>query len=269
MKDIKKKIDDEFLARDKKKSKKDIVVEQFVLHGNKRVIDVPLECIRVEDQIRKDFGDIEDLSRKIENLGQGNPVRLMELRDTEGEYLLIGGERRFRAVKHSGKDSINATIVPYIEDPLERKKLAFSDNHDRKQLNIIEMADAVREFSELGMKQSELAELFNKSVETIKLYSRIGKLTKKEKNEYLKRGFGIKEIKKDLSNKKSGTVPLLASKKDIKSNQLSLFQIKDERIKLSSTTFDFKKESRGDLEKKVTQLKEALKKMEELLKGKE
>lgn len=251
-----------------KKSKKELAIEQFILFQDKRVIDVPLECIVLETQMREYFENIDHLSSKIEELGQDTPIKLMEMKNKEGKFLLLCGERRYRAIKKLGKDSIKAIIKPYIESSLEREKIAQSDNLDRKQLNVIEMATGIQRLSKLGMSQKEIAIFYNKSISSISKYSMIAKLPKKEKEKYLKLNHGFSDILENLANKKVSLNEKLASKKVKKPKQLSLFSISNNKIKLSSTTFDFLKETNEILEIKINQMEEVLREAKKFLKKK-
>ena len=48
------------------------------------------------DQVRKTFDDLEDLAASIKELGVQVPINVLE-RDREGHYVILQGERRWRA----------------------------------------------------------------------------------------------------------------------------------------------------------------------------
>jgi len=87
--------------------------------------------IIVNDRIRKDFGDIEELANDIKENGLINPPVITP------EYELIAGERRLRALKHLKYDQIEVRIMT-VKDALHQLKLEISENENRKDFSFNE-----------------------------------------------------------------------------------------------------------------------------------
>ena len=60
---------------------------------------------------RRDFGDIEELARQIDENGLKNPLHVQKVVGEEDKFILVDGERRYRAIQFllaQGKD------IPYV-----------------------------------------------------------------------------------------------------------------------------------------------------------
>jgi ParB family transcriptional regulator, chromosome partitioning protein len=109
------------------------------------VLEVPLDRIeRSPNQPRADFDEalLGELAASIAVHGVLQPVILRNLAD--GSYQLIAGERRLRAARLAGLDTIPA-IVRDASDGTDSLELALIENLQRADLNPIETALAYRE----------------------------------------------------------------------------------------------------------------------------
>lgn len=100
--------------------------------------DVPVELIDAspfQPRLNFDEGELEALAASIDELGLSNHVILR--RKTDGRYELIGGERRLRAIKILGRQSVTAS-VRNVDDG-RAAVLAVTDNTARKNLSDYEM----------------------------------------------------------------------------------------------------------------------------------
>ena len=83
-------------------------------------------------------------------------------KDDSGKYMIIAGERRFRASKIAGKDKIPAIIKEY--DDRKIKEISLIENLQREDLNPIESATAMKQLmDDYGLTQEELSERIGKS----------------------------------------------------------------------------------------------------------
>ena len=87
--------------------------------------------IKVNDRIRKDFGNIEELANDIKENGLINPPVVTP--DNE----LIAGERRLKACKSLGYQQIEVRVMS-IRDALHQLKLEISENENRKDFSFNE-----------------------------------------------------------------------------------------------------------------------------------
>ena len=127
------------------------------------------------DQPRKKFNDksLKELSISIKNYGIIQPITVRKL--SENKFQLISGERRFRASKLSGIQ----TIPSFIKDADEKEilELALIENIQREDLNSIEISVSYKKLlDDLKISQDELAEKVGKDRSTINNYLRLLKL---------------------------------------------------------------------------------------------
>lgn len=112
-------------------------------------------------QPRKTFDELalRELAASINNVGIIQPIVVTE---KNGKYLIIAGERRYRACKLANK----ATIPAIIKDLSDKdcKEIALIENLQREDLNPIEEAEAMRALiDEFDLPQEELARRLGKS----------------------------------------------------------------------------------------------------------
>ncbi|ANE36423.1 chromosome partitioning protein [Campylobacter iguaniorum] len=113
-------------------------------------------------QPRKHFDEeaLNELSASIEKHGLIQPI--IVVKSSNGGYTLIAGERRFRATKLLGRDSIKA-IVANLEDQ-NLRELALIENIQRENLSPIELANSYKELiDEYKITQEALANIIKKS----------------------------------------------------------------------------------------------------------
>ncbi len=126
-------------------------------------------------QPRKYFDEalIEELSRSIQEHGVVQPVLVAR----NGErYQLIAGERRFRAAKKAGLDTIPA-VIKQGATKSEVLELALIENVQRADLNPIEEAVAYRQLhDEFQLTQDEIARRVGKERSTVANALRLLKL---------------------------------------------------------------------------------------------
>lgn len=118
------------------------------------------------DQPRKVFKDEElmELSASIQEYGVLQPVIVRPWK--EGQYILIAGERRYRASMLAGLTKIPA-IVRRMEEE-EAALIALVENVQREDLNYIEEARAYKKLmEEFNLTQGEIAQKVGKQQSTI------------------------------------------------------------------------------------------------------
>ena len=79
-----------------------------------------------------------------------------------GRYMIIAGERRYRAAKMAGKTTIPVVVRSYSDR--EIKEISLIENLQREDLNPLEAANAMKQLmDEYHLTQEELAERIGKS----------------------------------------------------------------------------------------------------------
>lgn len=127
---------------------------------------IPIDQIEPNpDQPRREIGDLSELSASIREKGVLEPL-LVKPDPIHGGYMIIAGERRFRASKLAG-----LTEVPCIEMDLDEQgvaEIALIENLQRKDLTVWEEADGLKALADkYGYKQEEIAKKISKSRTTV------------------------------------------------------------------------------------------------------
>ncbi|MGB9792133.1 MAG: ParB/RepB/Spo0J family partition protein [Thermacetogeniaceae bacterium] len=127
------------------------------------IVEIPLDKIEPGPfQARQDFDEesIAELAASIKAHGVMQPI---VVRPIAGDrYQLIVGERRWRACREAGLQSIPA-VIRRVDD-LASSEMMLIENVQRKDLNPIEEAQAYRRLiEEFGLTQEEISERVGKS----------------------------------------------------------------------------------------------------------
>jgi ParB family chromosome partitioning protein len=130
------------------------------------VYEVRLDLISPDPhQPRKDFdsAELDDLALSIEANGVLTPILLRPDTDHPGRYLLVAGERRFRASERARRTSIPAVIREV--EPSTLLVLQLIENVQRSDLRPLETAQALSDLlaSSPGLTQTRAAALLGKS----------------------------------------------------------------------------------------------------------
>ena len=184
------------------------------------------------NQPRHDFNEeaLQELADSIKELGVIQPITLRK--ESDENYMIIAGERRFRASQLAGKTTIPAYILnANDEDTME---MALIENIQREDLNPLEIALAYQQLIEQhNLSQEQLSKRVGKGRATIANFLRLLKLpgniqvALKEKkidmghakallslsshadqirifNETIKNGYSVREVEELVRNIKDG-----------------------------------------------------------------
>ena len=108
--------------------------------------EIPVDRIEADpDQPREEFDDdaLERLADSLKQRGQLQPIRVRWDED-RGRYLIICGERRWRAARRAGLSSLSCVISEGPIEPGELLALQLIENCVREDLKPIEQARAYR-----------------------------------------------------------------------------------------------------------------------------
>ena len=126
------------------------------------IIELPISQIDInKEQPRKSFDDesIAELAASIKTNGLLQPIAVTK---ENNRYTIVAGERRYRAFRQLGYETIPAIIKNLTRQ--QSMELALVENIQRKDLNSIEEAMAINSLlQEFGYTQQELAERLGKS----------------------------------------------------------------------------------------------------------
>lgn len=150
-----------------RKSERNQGQEETTEREKLHVVEVPIESIEANpEQPRKLFksAELEELSNSIKEYGVLQPVILKAV--DEGKYILIAGERRYRAASMAGLTRIPAVIKNMEEE--EAALIALVENVQRENLNYIEEARAYKRLmNDFNLTQGEIAQRVGKQQSTI------------------------------------------------------------------------------------------------------
>ncbi len=127
---------------------------------------IPIEQLQPNaDQPRKEHGDLRGLTESVRERGVLEPLLVRYLSES-GKYIIISGERRFRAARAAG-----LVEVPCIEkdaDETETLEIALIENLQRKDLTPFEEADGVQALADrLALTHDDIAKKIGKSRSSI------------------------------------------------------------------------------------------------------
>ena len=121
------------------------------------------------DQPRKHFDpdDLQELANSIRESGLLQPITIRP--DGDGAYMLIAGERRYRACRSLEWETIPAIVRDDLSDK-ETVLLQLLENTARQDLNPIEEAKAYRKMVDEGFTVEEIAKASGKKVTHIEFW---------------------------------------------------------------------------------------------------
>lgn len=126
------------------------------------IIQIPVEDIRPNPyQPRRSFDQqaLDELATSIKNYGVFQPIIVKK--SIKG-YDLVAGERRLRACKLAGLDTIPAIVKDFSDE--EMREIALLENLQRENLTSIELAWAYKGIIDsLHIRQEDLAAKIGKS----------------------------------------------------------------------------------------------------------
>ena len=129
---------------------------------NKDLLLIPIEKIfRDESQPRKEFNKerIVELAQSIEKNGLIQPLIVIQ-RDSDS-YLIVAGERRWRAAQRTQLKLLPALLLP---KDLDKDEISLIENIQREDLKVSEEASAYKRLIEKNKYTHEtLSEIVGKS----------------------------------------------------------------------------------------------------------
>lgn len=118
---------------------------------------LPIPKVRCETQVRREFDDeaLAGLAQSIREVGLLQPIRV---RASGDGYVIIDGERRFRAAKLAGITAIDAVIEASELSQPELTQRQLIANAQREDLKPLELANALNALIEqTGWTHGQLA----------------------------------------------------------------------------------------------------------------
>lgn len=162
----------DFSFRDETNEKSEVVA------GGETPRELPIAQIDPNvNQPRKNFDEVAlgELANSIRIHGVISPI--IVVMQPNGRYMIIAGERRWRASKRAGLLTIPAIIRDYT--PQQVKEISLIENLQREDLNPIETAAAIKQLmDEYRYTQEQVADRIGKSRPAVANTLRLLALTK-------------------------------------------------------------------------------------------
>ena len=245
------------------------------------VLQIELSKIKPNPyQPRKVFDEekIDELAASISENGVFQPIIVKQFGD---KYIIVSGERRFRACQKLKLDTIPAIVRAYDESKVA--EIALIENLQRENLTAMEEAIAYQTIMrELGLTQAELAKKIGKSrsyitnvvgllslpEEVANLVSE-GKITsgharplsklKDEKriieiaNEIVVKNLNVRDVEEITQNEKKTKTIKVSSNKFIRTqNKLENYLGCKVKVSEDKIIINFPKEKRNEIVKKIS-----------------
>lgn len=146
-----------------------------------KIVELDLDTIRQNpDQPRKRFNEdsLRELANSIEKHGLIQPITVKQ--EEDNRYLLVAGERRYRAQQMLERPTIPAIITEGNAD-----EIALIENIQREDLNPLETAEAFQQMIERhSYTQDELGKVIGKAQNTVSEFLKLNGLPEQIKEEY-------------------------------------------------------------------------------------
>lgn len=163
------------------------LLEDFDLEDRSKVTNVSIDKIKPNpNQPRKNFNEnsLRELAESIKQKGILQPIIV---RERNGFYEIVVGERRWRSAKIAGLSEVPVIIRNDIDDA-SSLELALIENIQREDLNPIDLANAYNELiQKYNLTQEDISKIVGKSRSAIANTLRLLKLPDKVK-EYIIQG---------------------------------------------------------------------------------
>jgi len=142
------------------------LIPDAILDKENEIKDIPIDRIRPNPyQPRTHFNE-EKLRELADSINVHGVVQAIVVSPKDNEYVLVAGERRYRAARMAGLETIPAVVKSY--DKSSMLEIALIENLQREDLNPIEEGEAYRRLIvEFNLTQEELSRRVGKSRSSI------------------------------------------------------------------------------------------------------
>lgn len=147
---------------------------KFELNKNQAgmIYNIEIDKIRPNpNQPRKDFddGELLELAEDMKRNGLIQPIVVRPDAENPGMFIIVTGERRYRAAKLNSDSRIRAVVNEDWKDD-EIGYVQMSENLQRSDLKFWELADFIIAHADAGEKQSEIAKKLGIDKHRVMLY---------------------------------------------------------------------------------------------------
>ncbi|MBR2379992.1 MAG: ParB/RepB/Spo0J family partition protein [Paraprevotella sp.] len=231
-----------------------ISTKEVQTEGSSTISEIDIQKIVPNpNQPRRDFDQesLNELADSIAEIGIVQPITLRKMED--GTFQIIAGERRWRASKLAGKQSIPAYIRTADDENV--MEMALIENIQREDLNAVEIALAYQHLLEqYELTQEKLSERIGKNRTTITNYLRLLRLPAQIQMALQKREIDMGHARA-LLTLENPTLQIKAYKEIIK-NGLSVRKVEELVKDLSVSSQEFEKNKKALSKTSAKRMKE-------------
>ncbi|WP_195973031.1 ParB/RepB/Spo0J family partition protein [Clostridium thermobutyricum] len=138
------------------------IEKKEIKEDKKDSLMIPLNKIKTYSEQPRKFFDNENIAELAESIKNHGIIQPILLRKNKSNYIIVAGERRFRAAKMLGLKEVPAIIKDLTEN--EVLEISLIENIQREDLNPIEEAIAYKKLlQEFNLTQQELSSRIGKS----------------------------------------------------------------------------------------------------------
>jgi len=178
-----------------------------------------------------DEATLLELRVSITQHGVVQPVVVRPAQE-EGRYILVLGERRLRASRMAGKETIPALVRRL--SPQQAAEMTVLENVVREDLNPLEQAEAFRVLSrEFHLTQAQIAERVGVSRETVSNYMRLLRLPQKVMNYMLEDRLSFSDAREILRLEHEEHIEMVAE--EVVTKRLKWDEIEDRVMRLNGS----------------------------------
>jgi len=145
-----------------------------------RAAELPIALIDPDpSQPRKSFDEdtIKELASSIEHTGLLQAIGVRPNPDKGGRFLIVYGERRWRAHQLLGRESIRAELVALPETKHGILSAQLIENLQNESLTPKDIADSIVRLVSGGLKHGQIADLVGKSNTWVTQYASVAKMS--------------------------------------------------------------------------------------------
>lgn len=225
--------------------------------GEMKVVQIPMDEIFADQELNCRGHivpyDVIELAKSIDNAGLQQPITVQPYNKVPGKkYRIVIGHRRHRAFEVLERKTIPAIIKEGLSE-VQTRILNLRENLDRKDLNIMQEALAIKKFKDAGYIQDEVAQMIGVSKGWVQVRFSLLEM-ESEIQEAAAAGFVTQEQIKDLYSLPSREQRFEAVK-----------NIKESRIRGEKRAIKIKKPKKNPLAKRPRKREEIFEMMDHIM----
>ena len=137
---------------------------------------IPINKIRAESQVRKEFENLDALARSMKARGQLVPITVYPDPKKKGHYIVLHGERRLRAAAQAGLEELKSMVTVAPTDNADRITGQLIENMQRDSMKPMEISVSLQALADSDMTQEQIAEATGLHRSMISRYLRLSSL---------------------------------------------------------------------------------------------